>query len=66
MYVCSDKPQQSKSHDFTYLVKDLFYDLLLYTFKKCNISRVISIVIMMRNTSQDAMWMQNKEVGLKQ
>lgn len=63
---CSDKPQKSKSCDFTYLVKYLFYDLLLFTFKKCSISCVISIEIMMRNTSQDAVWMQNKEVGLKQ
>lgn len=31
---CSDKPQKSKSCDFTYLVKYLFYDLLLFTFKK--------------------------------
>lgn len=63
---CSDKPQKSKSCNFTYLVKYLFYDLLLFTFKKCSILCVISIVVMMRNTSQDAMWMQNKEVGLKQ
>lgn len=54
---CSDKPQKSKSCDFTYLVKYLFYDLLLFTFKKCGISCVISIEIMMRNTSQDAVWM---------
>lgn len=62
---CSDKLQKSKSCDFTYLVKYLFYDLLLFTFKKCSILCVISIVIMMRNTSQDAVWMQSKEVGLK-
>lgn len=63
---CSDKPQKSKSCDLTYLVKYLFYDLLLFTSKKCCILCVISIGIMVRNTSQDAMWMQNKEVGLKQ